>query len=146
MTPELESRVKWATAGLYGGGADTVRRFFDTIAGMRSLHEQTVSAICTFFLAMTLYPDVQRRAQVEIDTVLGHNTLPTMDDRLRLPYVEALMLEVLRWGQVVPQCVPHVSREDDVHRGRFIPKGSIIIPNIWYFFPYIRQSQTDCWC
>jgi cytochrome P450 len=80
---------------------------------------------------MTLYPDVQVKASEEIDAVLGPGHLPRIDDRTRLPYVEAIYLEVLRWGQVVPQGVAHVSREDDIHRGYFIPKGTIVIPNIW---------------
>lgn len=63
---------------------------------------QTVSAIYTFFLAMTLYPEAQRRAQAEIDSVIGVNRLPTFEDRPNLPYVEALFKEVLRWNPVAP--------------------------------------------
>lgn len=80
---------------------------------------------------MTLFPHVQVKAREEIDAVLGPGYLPRNSDRERLPYVKAVFLEVLRWGQVVPQGVAHVSREDDVHRGYFIPKGTIVVPNIW---------------
>ncbi|THH03763.1 hypothetical protein EW146_g10348 [Bondarzewia mesenterica] len=83
VTPEQEDLIKWAAVSLYGGGADTV-----------------VSAMSTFFLAMTLYPEVQQRAQLEIDSVVGNDRLPTLDDHL--PYVEAIVSEVLRWGTVVP--------------------------------------------
>jgi cytochrome P450 len=51
---------------------------------------------------MTLYPDVQKRAQEEIDAVVGTDRLPTHDDRPHLPYVEALYQEVLRWNPVGP--------------------------------------------
>ena len=51
---------------------------------------------------MTLYPDVQKRAQHEIDTVIGRDRLPTMADRDRLPYVAALCTEVLRWMPAAP--------------------------------------------
>ncbi|KAI0064827.1 cytochrome P450 [Artomyces pyxidatus] len=57
--------------------------------------------------------------------------LPSDEDRSRLPYVEALCKEVLRWRTVVPLGIPHVNTEDDVYKGYFIPKGSIIIANAW---------------
>ena len=49
-----------------------------------------------FILAMTLFPDKQKKAQQEIDTVIGLNRLPEFSDRGSLPYVEALVQEVLR--------------------------------------------------
>lgn len=51
---------------------------------------------------MTVYPDVQKRAQQEIDTVIGHDRLPTLEDRDRLPYLRALCTEVLRWMPAAP--------------------------------------------
>jgi cytochrome P450 len=51
---------------------------------------------------MTLYPDAQKCAQAEIDAVIGINCLPTSEDRQRLPYVDALVKEVLRWNPVAP--------------------------------------------
>jgi len=56
----------------------------------------------TFFLAMTLHPDFQRRAQAEIDSVTGGTRLPQYEDRQSLPFVDALVKEVLRWNPVVP--------------------------------------------
>ena len=80
---------------------------------------------------MSLYPDVQKRAQAEIDAVIGPNRLPTLADRSRLPYVEALVSEVLRWGPIGPVCIPHRLMEDDVYNGYFIPKGTVILANVW---------------
>jgi cytochrome P450 len=57
----------------------------------------------TFFLAMALYPDVQKKAQAEIDSVIGPGRLPRLADRERLPYTEALTKEVMRWQVVAPQ-------------------------------------------
>lgn len=52
---------------------------------------------------MTLYPDVQKRAQVELDSVLGSlSRLPRFEDRPKLPYIDAIVLEVLRWNPSVP--------------------------------------------
>ena len=55
-----------------------------------------------FVLAMVLYPDVQKRAQAEIDLVIGRNWLPTFEDRASLPYIDATLRETLRWEPVVP--------------------------------------------
>jgi cytochrome P450 len=63
---------------------------------------QTVSAIHSFVLAMVLYPNVQKRAQAEIDRVVGPDRLPTFEDRDQLPYIEAVVKEVLRWQPVAP--------------------------------------------
>ncbi|KZT27006.1 cytochrome P450 [Neolentinus lepideus HHB14362 ss-1] len=115
ITAGEQSTIKWAAASLYSGGADT-----------------TVSAIYTFYLAMTLHPEIQKKAQTEIDAVIGNDRLPTFQDRENLPYVEALVKEVLRWNPVTPLGVPHRVTEDDIHQGHYIPKGSVVIANIWY--------------
>jgi cytochrome P450 len=51
---------------------------------------------------MTLFPDVQKRAQAEIDAVVGPDRLPSFADRDSLPYTEAIIKEVLRWSVVFP--------------------------------------------
>ncbi|KAG5635743.1 hypothetical protein H0H81_010226 [Sphagnurus paluster] len=78
---------------------------------------------------MVLYPEVQVRAQKEIDAVLGGGRLPEFSDRDSLPYIDCVLQETTRWYSVVPMGVPHRSTEDDVYRGMFIPKGSVIIAN-----------------
>ncbi|KAM6494408.1 Cytochrome P450 [Amanita muscaria] len=65
-----------------------------------------------FMLAMALHPDAQRRAQEEIDRVVGSHRLPSFDDRPSLLYVEALYREVQRWRPVSPVSLPHVTRYD----------------------------------
>ncbi|KAK0434405.1 cytochrome P450 [Desarmillaria tabescens] len=114
VTAEEEYDIKWLAATLYAGGADT-----------------TVAAIYAFFKAMLLYPEIQAKAQAEIDAVIGDDRLPRFDDRERLPYVNALALEVTRWHAVGPAGLPHCVTEDDVQFGYFIPKGSLVYANIW---------------
>ena len=65
---------------------------------------QTMSTLCVFLLAMVLYPEVQARAQEEIDSIIGKDLkrLPDWDDRASMPYVEAVIRETLRWFPVVP--------------------------------------------
>jgi len=114
VTPEAEYNIKWSAASLYSGGADT-----------------TVSSMGSLYLAMMMYPEVQRKAQAEIDRVIGGDRFPTLADQPGLPYIDALAKEVFRWNPVTPLGVPHVVKEDDVYEGYFIPKGASVISNIW---------------
>jgi len=104
---------------------------------------------------MTLYPEVARKVQAEIDAVIGCDRLPTFEDRANLPYVDSVVKEVLRWHSVAPTGLPHCSTQDDHHNGYFIPKGSLIIVNLWnlthdpkvYHNPFVfnpdRYIDTD---
>jgi len=114
VSAEEDFDIKWASLSMYAGGSDT-----------------TVSAIYSLYLAMTLFPHVAKKAQEEIDAVVGTDRLPTFDDREHLPYIDALLKEVLRWNAVTPTAAPHVAMKDDIHEGYLIPKGSVIIPNVW---------------
>ena len=51
---------------------------------------------------MVLYPEVQRKAQAEIVSVVGKDRLPDFGDQPSLPYVTAILEEALRWHPVVP--------------------------------------------
>ena len=77
---------------------------------------------------MTLHPHIQKRAQAELDAVVGSNRLPTLDDQHLLPYTAALAKECFRWRNVLPLGFPHIVCEDDEYKGYFIPKGSTILP------------------
>ena len=92
---------------------------------------QTVAAIYSFFLVMTLFPEVQKKAQAEIDAVVGSDRLPSFSDRPNLPYCDAIAKEVHRWHVVLPLAIPHRTEEDDWQNGAFIPAGTIVIPNTW---------------
>ncbi|KAH8423690.1 cytochrome P450 [Aspergillus melleus] len=115
LTPLQEHEIIWAAGVLYGAGADT-----------------TVSALSAFYLAMALHPEVQRKAQAELDQVVGCR-MAGPDDRNDLPYLEAVIKEVLRWNPVAPLGVPHTTTEDDLYEGYRIPEGATVIPNIWAF-------------
>ena len=92
---------------------------------------------------MVLYPNIQAQAQAEIDDVIGNDRLPTVEDRERLPFVSALVTEALRWHTVVPTSIPHRVMEDDLHDGYLIPKGALIIPNIWYVPRLLAIHRSD---
>ena len=61
-----------------------------------------MSAIHSFYLAMVMHPQIQRKAQAEIDRVIGNDRFPTLADQPKLPYVDAVAKEVLRWRPVTP--------------------------------------------
>ncbi|KIJ66911.1 hypothetical protein HYDPIDRAFT_85366 [Hydnomerulius pinastri MD-312] len=93
--------------------------------------ETTASTLLVFVLAMMLYPEVQERAQKEIDTVIGTDRLPDFEDRASLPYVEAVLRETLRWHPVFPLGLPHYTTKSDVYDGHYIPEGSVVLANLW---------------
>jgi cytochrome P450 len=99
----------------------------------------------TFFLAMSKFPEFQQKAQEEIDRVVGTDRLPDYEDRSKLPYVEALLKETFRWHPIAPIGVPHVTTKDDSCGGYSIPKGAMIIPNIWYVSTpcFVRAQEYD---
>ena len=74
---------------------------------------------------MVTHPEVRRKAQEEIDRVIGNAHLPAFNDRPSLPYVEAVYHELMRHSPPLPLGVPHSLMEDDVYEGHFLPKGSI---------------------
>ncbi|KAJ3849625.1 cytochrome P450 [Lentinula lateritia] len=106
--------------------------------------DTTVVTLWSFFLAMTKYPEFQKKAQEELDRVVGAKRLPDFDDRDSLPYIQAIVYEVMR-QPITPSSLPHFSSEEDVYDGYRIPKGSIVIANVWamlheekiYTDPYI---------
>ncbi|KAJ7483563.1 cytochrome P450 [Mycena latifolia] len=114
LTQDEVRDIKYTASSLYGGGADT-----------------TAASLYAFFLAMILAPDVQRQAQAEIDSVIGGARLPVYSDRDQLPYVSAVVTELFRWHSIAPLGVPHAALEDTVVNGYLIPKGSVIIANLW---------------
>ena len=84
-----------------------------------------------FFLAMALFSEVQQKAQAEIDAVVGMERLPEYSDRPSLPYMSALVKELLRWHVATPIGVPHRVVADDEYNGFLIPAGATIFVNAW---------------
>ncbi|KAJ7835693.1 cytochrome P450 [Mycena leptocephala] len=109
-----EHHVKQTAGTMYSGGADT-----------------TVSALGTFILAMLAYPEVQKTAQAEIDSLTGGKYLPSFEDEVSLPYMSALVKDVMRWENVAPFAIPRLLANDDEYRGYRLPAGSIVVGNAW---------------
>lgn len=107
---------------------------------------QTSAAFDFLFFALVAFPDILRKSQEEIDRVVGTDRLPDFTDEHKLPYISAIVKEILRWGAFVPTGIPHTNAADDVYKGYFIPKGSFIVPNAWYvvlsFSVYMASTHT----
>jgi cytochrome P450 len=134
-----------------GAGAETVGRNHSLIYMTLIRYQQTAASLSAFMLAMRLYPNVMKKGQVEIDSVVGRDRLPTFEDWDNLPYIRAIVKEVLRWRPVAPlgvprrttkvsssvsvslltSCMKRIWTQDDVYEGYFIPKGTIVLANIW---------------
>jgi cytochrome P450 len=64
--------------------------------------DTTMATVLSFFLAMLVYPEVQAKAQAEVDRIVGTHRLPELADRMKLPYVQGVVNECLRWLPVTP--------------------------------------------
>ncbi|KAF0325749.1 cytochrome p450 oxidoreductase [Colletotrichum asianum] len=127
-TPEDVHNNMWTAGSIFSGAADT-----------------SVASVNAFFLAMAKFPEAQRRAQEEIDRVVGSDRLPTVSDRDNLPYLEALIKEVLRWHTIAPMGLLHMSSEEATYSGYRIPKGSLVLCNIWWFMhnPELYKNPSE---
>src|SRR5947207_2409249 len=67
----------------------------------------------------------------ELDRVVGSDRTPTFDDEPNLPYIRAMVKEVMRWRFVNKFGTNHFATEDGWYKSYFIPKGSIVMINVW---------------
>ncbi|KAJ3498533.1 hypothetical protein NMY22_g19595 [Coprinellus aureogranulatus] len=92
--------------------------------------DTTVSLTLSFWLVCTKFPEVQRRAQAEVDRVCP-DRLPDLSDRPQLPVIQSMVYELLRWNPATPVGVPHYVRSTNEYRGFTIPAGTTVIANMW---------------
>nr|BAV93926.1 cytochrome P450 3201G3 [Chamberlinius hualienensis] len=92
----------------------------------------TTNVTCLWaFLYLAYNQDSQKKAQKELDEVVGRFRMPSLDDFTKLPYIEAVIMEVHRKASLVPLAVPHRAIEDAKVFGYTIPKGTTCYPNIY---------------
>lgn len=108
--------IQWTATALYIGGVDT-----------------SFVTLQSFFLAMTLFPDVQAHAQAELDRVVGRGRMPTASDRGQLPYINAMVSETYRWWPIFPMGFPHAVSQTVEYAGYTLPRGATVLSAVWWF-------------
>ncbi|EKM54592.1 uncharacterized protein PHACADRAFT_258552 [Phanerochaete carnosa HHB-10118-sp] len=111
-SPKDLETLKVASAQMYTAGAET-----------------TWSSLMSIIAILLFHPEVQRKAQEELDRVVGGGRLPDFGDRESLPYLEAVIQETTRWHPTTQLGLPHSSTADDIYRGMYIPKDAIVLYN-----------------
>ncbi len=118
-----DEEIASLTSNLIGGGVDT-----------------TSSTIISCILAMCVFPEVQKKAQYELDEVVGHDRSPDWSDETSIPYVDAIIKETLRWRSVtILGGIPHAPIQDDIYNGYRIPAGTNITGNLWAIHRHPRE-------
>ncbi|GJJ11035.1 hypothetical protein Clacol_005266 [Clathrus columnatus] len=128
---DYEDLIKHVPGVAYIAAVDTVSAQNEKPSLSLILYTKSNGILLQFFHMMLLHPEVQKRAQEELEEVVGPGALPSFKDFGKLKYVRAIFLELLRCNTVVPIAVPHVLNVDDVVNGYFIPKGTIVFGNSW---------------
>ncbi|XP_073442583.1 cytochrome P450 2C5-like [Dendrobates tinctorius] len=89
--------------------------------------ETTSTTLRWGLLLMMKYPDVQKKVQSEIEKVIGLSK-PQVSHRKDMPYTDAVIHEIQRFGNIVPNNLPHATTQDVNFRGFFLPKGTHVMP------------------
>ncbi|KAL1719677.1 cytochrome P450 [Schizophyllum commune] len=108
-------QVAYLGGDLFGAGMDTASSLLQTLVWV-----------------MVTHPEVQKKAQEEIDSVV--DGLPSYEDAENLPYVQAMIKEIHRHYVVAPLNAPHAAIGDIDYKGYIIPKGSVIVGNLYAIY------------
>ncbi|XP_022095856.1 cytochrome P450 2J6-like [Acanthaster planci] len=110
----------------------TEKSFVGTVGNLFAAGTETTSTTLQWaLLYMVVYPKIQQRVQAEIDDVVGRNRLPRMADKSELNFTRAVIWEVQRLTIVAPLGVAHAAASDAKLRNFMIPKGALLVPNLW---------------
>lgn len=102
--------------------------------------ETTTKSFGFGFTYLLLNPEVQKKAQAEIDAVIGRDRLPTLHDRPKMPYMEGIVYESIRMFIGRGLGIPHRALKDTTLGGYFIPKDTMVIPN---FYGILRGKEFE---
>ncbi|KAJ2928434.1 hypothetical protein H1R20_g8643, partial [Candolleomyces eurysporus] len=109
-----EETAQGVAGNVFAGGSDT-----------------TVSAIASCILGLLEHPEVLKKAQAQVDSVVGPGNMPELEHESALPYITAIAHETMRWRVVTPIAIPHLLAAEDEYKGYRLPAGAVIVPNAW---------------
>ncbi|XP_015428201.1 PREDICTED: cytochrome P450 2E1 [Myotis davidii] len=102
-----------------------------TVADLFFAGTVTTSATLKYgLLVLMKHPEVEEKLHEEIDRVIGPNRIPSIKDKLAMPYMDAVVHEIQRFTNLLPSNLNHEATQDTVFRGYVIPKGTVLIPTL----------------
>lgn len=133
---ESTANWNWSKAGMALKQAESLsKKEMSYIIGVayEAGSDTTAMSLEVFVLAAIKYPDFVERAQKDIEEVINsqEDRMPSFDDIERMPYVQAVVKEVLRWRPVSAGGIAHAVTQDDEYMGYKIPAGATVIGNHW---------------
>ncbi|KAF3055373.1 Cytochrome P450 monooxygenase [Trichoderma lentiforme] len=108
------------------------RLTLDILKGIIDVGSETTSSMMQSIIkVLAMNPEAQKKAQEELDRVVGPSRLPTWEDSPNLPYIRALIKELHRFAPLLYIGVPHASTEEITYKGFTVPKTTFLLPNAW---------------
>ncbi|XP_048194594.1 cytochrome P450 2C5-like isoform X2 [Perognathus longimembris pacificus] len=92
--------------------------------------ETTSTTLRYGLLLLMKHPHVIAKVKEEIDHVIGRHRSPCMKDRSQMPYTDAVIHEIQRYIDLLPNNMPHEVTRDIKFRGYLIPKGTTIMTSL----------------
>ncbi|XP_033120114.1 steroid 17-alpha-hydroxylase/17,20 lyase-like isoform X2 [Anneissia japonica] len=99
---------------IFGAGSDT-----------------TTTTLLWSIATLVDHPDVQAKVQAEIDEVIGRTRSTNLNDRGSLPYTQATIYEIMRYGIVAPVAVPHRTISECTFGSYRIPQDTWVLINLY---------------
>ena len=113
----------------------------NTIEDMFAAGYETTSTTLRWAIAfLTNFPETQTKIQQELDNVVGHDRLPSLDDRPNMPLLLASIMEVQRLGNIADQALPHYTLTDTTLCGYRVPKDTVVLPSL-----EAVHLDPECW-
>ncbi|KAM5272468.1 cytochrome P450 2E1 [Ctenodactylus gundi] len=121
----------------------TMENIAVTLADLFFAGTETTSTTLRYGLLILMkYPEIEEKLHEEIDRVIGPNRVPSMKDKLEMPYMDAVVHEIQRFIKLVPSNLPHEATQDTKFQGYVIPKGTVVIPTLDSIL-YDKQEFSD---
>ncbi|XP_060567041.1 cytochrome P450 2C42-like [Ruditapes philippinarum] len=105
----------------------------------------TMCSLSSTILCLMSHPEVQQKLQKEIDDVIGRDRRPTLDDRAKCKYIDAVAMEVQRLITIIPLSGPHICKPNIQFEGYDIPANSMVLPNLNFIHHDEKIWGPDAW-